>query len=141
MMNMYHPFDTRLEHRALGSAALTATATLDTITERAAQRTPYRTLVSLEAIKISANNELYTLAVQLSNDSFTTIETAAILSLGATEVRIGGAKDSAAGDVHEILWSTEQGGMRYAQARLRLIIAGTSPSVTLGCYSTILGRG
>lgn len=139
MGNIAVSFDVRLQHRAPGAAAITSTTTLDTITERAAQRTVYRTLVNVEAIKITANNELYNLVVQLSNDDFTTIEQAAILSMGATEVRVGGSKDSAAGDTYEVMWSTEADGVKYAAARLRLVVAGTSPSITLNSYSGILG--
>jgi hypothetical protein len=137
---MYHAYDTRLDHRAVGSAALTATATLDTITERAAQRTAYRTLVGLEAIKISANNELYQVVVELSNDAFSTVEVAAIGDFGATEVRQSGAPDSAVGDTLELMWTTEHNGTKYAASRIRAIIAGTSPSVTLYCHSTVLGN-
>jgi hypothetical protein len=140
MGNITSSFDVRLQHRAPGAAAITTTTTLDTIPERVAQRTVYRTIVNVEAIKISANNELYNLVVQLSNDSFTTIEQAAILSMGATEVRVGGSKDSLAGDTYEIMWSTEADGIKYAAARLQLILAGTSPSITINSYSAILGN-
>ncbi len=140
MQNMYHHFDSRLEHRALASAALTATTTLDTITQRAEQRTAYRTLVNVEAIKISANDELYKLVVELSNDNFSTIDdVAAVTDFGATEVRESGAPDSVAADTAEVLWSTEKNGTKYQYARLRMVISGTSPSITFGCYSSILG--
>lgn len=140
MPNMYHHFDSRLEHRALGSAALTSTTVLDTITQRAAQRTAYRTLVTLEAVKISANNELYELVVELSNDNFSTIgHVAALTDFGATEVRKSGTADSAAADTAEVLWTTENNGVKYQYARVRMVISGTSPSVTFGCHSAILG--
>lgn len=138
MPNMYHAFDARLEHRAPASAAVTATATVDTIEQRAAMRTTFLTRINLEAIKITANDEVYSFIVQLSNDDFTTIETAAMVSVGATEVRHGGAKDSVAGDLLELLWSTEQAGEVFQDARLRLVIAGTSPSVTFAAHSTIM---
>jgi hypothetical protein len=140
MPNMYHNADSRLIHRAAGAAALTASTVLATITERVGQRTTYRTLIDLEAIKVSATNELYTLIVQLSNDSFSTNEQAAILSLGAGAVRLGGAKGNVAGDSYEIMWSTEQDGIKYRASRLNLIIGGTSPSIVLNCHSTILGN-
>lgn len=140
MQNMYHHFDKRLEHRALGSAALTATAVLATITQQAQQRTAYRTLVNVEALDIASNDEKYTLVVELSNDNFTTIEeVAAIIDFGATEVRQSGAPDTAAGDTAEILWTTEKNGKKYAAARLKMFVAGTTPSITFGCHSTILG--
>lgn len=141
MGNMTHPFDSRLEHRALGSAALTATTVLDTITQRAAQRTAYRTLVNVEALDIASNDELYELVVELSNDNFTTVNEVAVLTdFGATEVRQSGAPDTVAGDVAEILWSTEKNNVKYQYARLKLFVAGTTASITLGCYSTVLGN-
>jgi hypothetical protein len=136
---MYHPYDTRLDHRAFGEAALTATATLATITERAAQRTAYRTLVGLEALDIASNNELCQIVVELSNDAFATVVVAASTDFGATEVRQSGAPDSAAGDEAEILWTTEHNGVKYSQSRIRAVIAGTTPSFTLNAHSTVLG--
>ena len=140
MANMRHPFDSRLEHRAVGSAAVTATATLHTETQRAAQRTAYRTVIDTTAIKISANDELYQFVVELSDDNFTTVNAvAACLDMGATEVRQSGAPDSAAADGLELMWATEANGTTYQYWRVRVIISGTSPSITFNCYSTILG--
>lgn len=140
MPNMYHPFDSRLEHRALGSAALTSTTVLDTITQRAAARTAYRTLINIEAIDIANSDEIYTLVVELSDDNFSTVnEVAAIADFGDTAVRQSGAPDSAAGDTREVLWTTECNGVKYDYARLKLFVAGTSPSITLGCFSSVLG--
>lgn len=136
--NKFHPFDARLEHRAVASAAQTSTAVVDTITERAAQRTQYRTMISLEAIAIDGNDELYTFVVELSNDGFSTIEVAAITEFGATEVRQSGAPDSVAGDVKEILWSTELGDTKYAASRLKCFHAGSSTSITYHAFSTVI---
>ena len=138
MSNKAYAFDSRLEHRALGSAAITSTATLDTITERAAQRTDYRTIATVEAIKISANDELYQIVVECSNDGFTTLEVADVKDFGATEVRQSGAPDSLVADIVELYWCTEINGTKYAASRVRLIASGTSPSITLGCYSTVV---
>ncbi|WP_065325798.1 hypothetical protein [Tritonibacter mobilis] len=138
MPNKFYPFDKRLEHRAIGSAALTATTVLDTIAERAAQRTMYLTKVMLEAVKISANDESYKVVVECSNDDFSTVEVAAVLSLGATEVRESGAPDSAAGDEYDIYWCTEINQRKYQKSRIRLVVAGTSPSITLSSHSTIM---
>lgn len=139
MTNMYHPLDARLEHRAIGAAALTATTTIATVTGRAAQRTPYRTLLNIESIKISANDEAYTFVVEVSNDDFTTVEVAAELTLGATEVRTGGAPDNAAGDNYEMLWTTQVNNAGYQDWRLRMIAAGTSPSIGFSAFSSVLG--
>jgi hypothetical protein len=138
MPNKFYPFDSRLEHRALGSAALTATAVLATITERAQQRTMYLTRVTIEALLISDNNETYQVVAECSNDNFSTIEVAAILDLGATEVRQSGAPDNAAGDQYDMYWCSEINGVKYTQSRIKLFVAGTSASLTLGCYSTVM---
>lgn len=140
MPNMYHPFDSRLEHRALGAATLTSATVLDTITQRAAERTAYRTVVNVESIVIANDDETYQIVVELSDDNFSTVnEVAAILDLGATEVRQSGAPDSAAGDSYEMLWTTECNGVKYQYARIKIFMAGTAEEIGLGCYSTILG--
>ena len=139
MPNKYYPFDKRLEHRAAGLAALTAATTLATITERAEQRTSYLTKVSIESIVTNgAAGEGYTLVIEVSNDGFTTKDTAEILSLGATSARTGGAKTNVAGDSYELLWCTEVGGKKYKEARLRLIVSGTAPSIAFSAFSTIM---
>lgn len=138
MPNKYYPFDSRLEHRALGSAALTTATVLDTITEKAQHRTCYLTKVIIEAIGIATNDETYQIVIECSNDSFSTIEVAAILDLGATEVRQSGAPDNVAGDVYDILWATEINGTKYASWRVKVFMAGTAETLTLGCYSTIM---
>lgn len=137
MPNKFYPTDARLEHRAIASAAITATATVATVTQRVAMRTDYTTMIGVEAIKISANNELALFVVEVSNDSFTTVEVAGMKDFGATEVRQSGAPDSAAGDQHEMVWNTEVNGVVYKDWRLRAIISGTSPSITFHARSTI----
>lgn len=141
MPNIQYPFDSRLEHRALGSAAMTATTTLDTITQRAQMRTMFMTKVIVEAIKISANDELYQVVVEGSNDSFSTLEVLAMCDFGATEVRQSGAPDSAVGDTAELYWASEKNGVKYSAIRIRVITAGTSETITLGCYSSIMPMG
>jgi hypothetical protein len=137
MPNKYYPFDKRLEHRALGAAALTATTVLGAVTERAPQRTMYLTKVLLEAIDIASSNESYRVVVECSNDDFTTVEVAAILDLGDTAVRQSGAPDNAAGDEYELYWCTEINGRKYKQSRIKLFTGGTTPSIQLACWSTI----
>jgi len=138
MPNKYYPTDARLEHRAVAQAAVTATAVIDTIDQRTAMRTDFTTIIGIEAIKITANDEIYTFVIEVSNDDFSTIEVAAIKDFGATEVRQSGAPDSAAGDQHEIMWSTEVNGVVYDKARLKLFTDGTSESITFHARSTIV---
>lgn len=135
MKSHNYAFDARLEHRAAASAALTADTTLADVDQRAQTRTEFVTTVRVESIKISANDELYNFYFEVSNDDFSTFETAAILSLGATEVRIGGAVDSLAGDVYDVHWNTEVNAASYQSWRIRLDVAGTSPSIAFSMNS------
>lgn len=136
-MNMHRPYDSRLELRAAGSAALTATATLATFDQTAAVRTEFNLQGFLEAVKISANNELYRLVVELSDDDFVTVnEVALIKDFGATEVRQSGAPDSAATDEFDLPFTTEMNGVSYRYWRVRMIISGTSPSITFNAFAT-----
>lgn len=137
MPNIFRNFDSRLEHRALGSAAMTSTTTLVTKAERVAQRTRYVTKAIIEAIDIASNDEVYTLVAEVSNDAFSTKEVAGILSFGPTETRVGGAPDNVAGDEYDLHWSTEVNGVVYKDWRLRLIVGGTTPTITLGCWSGV----
>lgn len=135
MPNIMHPVDARLLHRELGQAALTATATLGSYSQRTAMRTSYITQLFIEAIDVSSANELYTVIVEVSNDSFTTVEVAAVVSLGHTSVRLGGAPSNAAGDRRQIPWTTEVNGIVFRDWRIRVIMAGTTPSLTLSAFT------
>lgn len=138
MPNKYFPFDARLSHRALGSAAMTATTTIATIDQRTAMRTAFLTKLIVEAIDVASADERYVLVIEGSNDAFTSFELLASYTLGDSTQRPGGAPDNVAGQVVDLLWTTEQLGAVYDQARIRLVISGTSPSITAGCYSTIM---
>lgn len=138
MPNKFYPFDKRLEHRAIGSAALTATTTLATISQRVAMRTAYLTRIMLESIDVSSGNELYTFVVEVSNDSFTTVEVAGMLTLGHSSVRQSGAASNVAGQLYEMMWESEVAGVVYKDARIRVIAAGTTPSIAPATYSTIM---
>lgn len=129
-------FDARLEHRAAGLAALTADTTIADVDQRSQVRTEFVSVIRLESIKISANDEAYNFYFEVSNDDFTTVEVAAICSLGATEARLGGAVDNAAGDEYQVSWCTEVNGTVFQSWRIRLDVAGTSPSVAFSCNST-----
>ncbi len=140
MPNKYHALDTRLQHRAPGSSAITADAVVATINQRAAGRTDYMTKIYVEAIDIATSDELYTFVVEVSDDNFvTTNEVAAIRDFGDTAVRQSGTPDTVAGDEIEIFWSTEVNGVVYQYWRLNLIITGAgTESITYHAYSSIL---
>ena len=131
-----YAFDARLEHRAAGSAALTADTTIDTVQQRAQTRTEYVTILRLETVKVSAGDEEYRFIVEVSNDAFSTVEVAEVVSLGATGARIGGAPSNAAGDEYHLHWNTEVNGTQYKDWRLRLDVSGTSPSIAFSANSS-----
>lgn len=129
-----YSLDSRLEVRNVGLAALTANTTLFTHNQRGNTRTAYVAVINIESIKISANNEEYRFIMEVSNDDFSTVETAAILSLGATEARLGGGPDNVVGDAYDFMWCTEVNGTQYKSWRIRLVVAGTSPSIGLSAF-------
>lgn len=137
MQNITRNFDERLSHRDVGSAALTATTTLDTHQQRVAQRTRYVMQITLEAIKVSAGNEHYEFIVEASNDDFTTVEVAAYLSLGATGARLRGAPSNAAGDTYELEFMTQINETLYKDWRVVMVASGTSPSITFSAWSGV----
>lgn len=135
----FHPYDSRLEHRAAGSAALTTTTTLDTITQRAATRTKYLTKFYIESVDVANGDETYTLSIELSDDNFSTINEVAAVRVMGDATQLTEAGDTVAGDEYELEWSTEVSGTTYQYWRVRLIVAGTSPSMGILCYSTKIG--
>ena len=137
MSNKMYPFDARLEHRAVASAAQTATAVVATVEQRVAMRTDYMTRIGLESIAIDGNDELYTFVVEVSNDDFTTIAVAAMADFGATETRQSGAVDSVVGDFVDLEWSTEVGGVKYQDWRLKCFHAGSTSSIGYFAHSSV----
>jgi hypothetical protein len=129
MKSHQYAFDARLEHRAPAQAALTANTTLVTRDQLAQTRTEFMTMMRIESIKITSNDEEYRFLFEVSNDDFATHEVAQIMSLGATEARLGGAVDNAAGDCYDVPWMTEVNSASYKSWRIRLEVAGTSPSI------------
>lgn len=135
----FHPFDSRLEHRTVGSAALTATTVLDTQTQRDKTRTVFLTKCYVESIDVANGDETYTLQVELSNDNFTTIDEVAAQRVMGDATQLSEAGDTEVGDEYEMRFSTEVNGVTYQYWRVRLVVAGTSPSMGLHCYSTKMG--
>lgn len=134
VMNSHqYAFDARLEHRAAGSAALTATTTIGTVNQKAETRTPAITTIRLETCKVSAGDESYIFLWEVSNDAFSNTECAAILELGHSSVRTGSTGSSAAGDEYQVPFVTEVNGVSYKSWRIRMVAAGTSPSISFSC--------
>lgn len=91
-------------------------------------------IVDVSAIDISSADEVYHLLLQGSNASnFSSVETLAQLSLGATAARPGGAVNSVVGR-YEIPFITEQHDTVYDYIRLYADVAGTTPSITLKAW-------
>lgn len=135
----FHPFDSRLEHRAAGSAAMTSTTTLDTITQRAASRTMYLTKLYVESIAVDGGDESYTLSIELSDDNFSTINEVAAQRVMGDASLLTEAGDTVAGDEFEVYWTNEVSGVTYQYWRVRIIHAGSTSSIACHCYSTKVG--
>lgn len=122
-----------------GAAAITASGVTQVASAAATKQVgPGRfeavLIVDVSAIKISANDEIYTLLLQgATSNAFSTVETLASLDLGATEVRKGGAVDSVIGR-YEIPFTTEQHDTVYDWIRLYVVTDGTSESITLKAW-------
>ena len=96
-------------------------------------------VVDVSAIEIASNDELYRIIVQGSNSaSFASgNENLAELTLGAVEVRPGGAIDSVVGR-YEIPFVNGQGGTNYRYLRVYTDVSGT---IATGInYTAFVGR-
>ncbi|MBN9155811.1 hypothetical protein [Microbacterium sp.] len=91
-------------------------------------------IVDVSALDISSADEVYHLLLQGSSAAnFSSVETLAQLSLGATAARPGGAVNSVIGR-YEIPFITEQHDAVYDYIRLYVDVAGTTPSITLKAW-------
>lgn len=94
-------------------------------------------IIDVSALDIVSNDEAVTFLLQGSATSaFSTNEVLAQYTVGATEVRPGGAIDSVVGR-YEIPFVTEQHDTVYDWVRLYALVAGTTPSVT---YKAFIGE-
>lgn len=95
-------------------------------------------VVDVTAIEIASNDELYRIIVQGSTTSnFAATEILAHLALGATEVRPGGAIDSATGR-YELFFTNYQDDVTYPYIRVYTDVSGT---IATGInYSAFIGR-
>lgn len=119
---------------AMTASGVTEVATVDQVKKVGPGRFEAVLIVDVSAIKISANDEIYTLLLQGSSaEAFSTHETLASLALGATEVRPGGAVDSVIGR-YEIPFTTEQHDTVYDWIRLYVVTAGTDETITLKAW-------
>lgn len=122
-------FDAELEFKDAGLIAATDDAQVDgsdKIVDVGAARFEGIMVVDVSEIEIDSNNEEYDIIVQGSNSSTfaSGIENLAQLNLGATEVRQGGAQDSAVGR-YELPFCNEQNDTVYRYLRIKIVVAGT----------------
>ena len=146
MTQKHYPYDAGLEHRAAGSAAVTASANYTTIDQGVANansngkgvvpRTDYVTVIDATAVKVSAGDEMYRFEIQLSDDDFTTVNAiAGILELGDA-TQLAAAEDAGVG-TYELMWTSEWNSTNFRYWRLAYVEnGGTSPSITFSAYTS-----
>lgn len=83
-------------------------------------------VIDVSAIEIASNDEEYDIILQGSSSSSfaSNIQNLAQMNMGATEVRQGGAIDSATGR-YEMPFTNEQDDVTYRYVRLYTVVAGT----------------
>lgn len=134
----YYALDTAtgLVKRDTGSAALTSDGYVGTQHDQlAATATDMVLVVNIEACKVSAGDETYTLRVIGSNVTDRSDgEILATLELGDAGTIPIETVDTAVGGRYEAWLRTEKNGTRFRYIDLHLDVAGTSPSITFGAY-------
>jgi hypothetical protein len=120
--------------RELGLAAVTATGYVGTQWDQGgAVITDGICVIQIEAVKVSAANEVYTLQVVGSNVADRS--DAQILGTVATGIVVApGTVAGAAGDQRTIRFRTERNTTQFRFIDLHLTVAGTAPSITLGAF-------
>lgn len=122
------------EDLTLTASDVVQMASVDRILDLVGGKHDFLWIVDISAIKISANDELYDFLLQgAPADTFASgVENLAHLGVGATEVRLGGAKDSTIGKyivpVSSYLLS------QYRHVRLNVLTAGTSETITFSSW-------
>jgi hypothetical protein len=127
---------TGLIKRALGSAAVTATAYIGTQHDQgAAVATDVACVIDIEAIDIASTNEVYTFRLVASNATDRSDGTViAMAQVGDASTITIETIDSAAGNRVVLFGRTERDGTSYRYLDLHLTVAGTTGSITFGAY-------
>jgi hypothetical protein len=90
-------------------------------------------ILNISAIKISADNEIYTVHVQAGNNaSFTKSLSLCSKELGHNSV-LQGSLDSKISKI-VLGCQNEHAGTVYPYIRIRFVVAGSSPSITLSAF-------
>lgn len=131
----YYPFDRNLAFS--DGVTLTATgniqfAAADVIIDTLGGRMDGVLVINVSAIDVSSGNEAYQIILQGSNDSgfASGIENLAQTDMGHASVRLGGASASSIVGVHEMPFTNNRAGVEYRYLRVRVVAAGTTPSIT-----------
>lgn len=131
MAQKYYAFDDELLFRDKGAAALTSTGYIGTqIDQGEAVLTEYVLVVGIEAMKVSAGDEVYTLRVVGSQTADRSdARVLAELPLGDAAAKTIDTADDAVGDQIIIPFRSERpAGENQRYIDLHLTVAGTSPS-------------
>lgn len=96
-------------------------------------------VIDVTALDISSADENYRLVLQGSNSpTFASgIQNLAIMELGATAARPGGAADSLVGR-YELMFTNEQADVTYRYVRAYTDVTGTTPSINYTAFVTEL---
>lgn len=122
-------FDAEMEFKDAGLIAADDAAQVDSadkIIDVGDARFEAVMIIDVSAVEIADNNEFYRIIVQGSSSSTfaSDIQNLAEMTLGATEVRPGGAIDSVAGR-YELPFTNEQNDLRYRYLRVYIDVGGT----------------
>lgn len=128
-MRRYGNFDAELEFKDAGLVASSDAAQVDAadkIVDFGKALFEGVMVIDVSAIEIADNNEEYYIIVQGSSSATfaSDIQNLAMLDLGATEVRHGGAIDSLVGRYH-LFFSNEQKDTVYRYGRVFTFVEGT----------------
>lgn len=125
-----------------GATAITATGTAliggvttNSILDVGAARLDGQLVIDVSAMDIASADERYMIFLQGSNSSTfaSGIENLGCLDLGATAVRGGGAQNSVIGR-YELGFTNEQADTVYRYLRIRVVVSGTTPTITFGAF-------
>ena len=127
---------TGLIKRALGSAAVTATAYIGTQWDQgAAVVTDAVCRITLEACKVSAGDETYTFRIVGSNVTDRSDgQVLAMAMVGDASTITIETVDSAVGDVIDLYFRTERNNTAFRYIDLHITTVGTSETITFGAY-------
>lgn len=141
MAKRYAPMDARTtfcEGKTLTASDVVSDGTNDIILDVGPGRQDFTFAVNVTSLDIASADEHYQFVLQGSNSSTfaSGIENLAILDLGATASRLGGAIDSVAGR-YLVEASNQAGATEYEYVRLNVLIAGTTPTITFDAWLSI----